>query len=342
MGKRLTIILLVLMMTFSLWIAILPVNSEGNTVLSFSPAHSSAPFPWSVTLNVTVSDVVNLNGWQIKVVFNPAVLACSDVTVPDDNMFGPLSGTSGLYVVFDNTVGYAKAFIALMGTQVVSGSGTLCQITFSVLQPGVSAVSFANVDVRIGGTSLFDANVNQMPFRTLNGNVQVGASGFQSYTFSCIRRGIAYNVGLFTNSTVSNFNYNEIADTVTFFLSGVDGTVGSCTGSIPLAMMNGTLSILVDGIAINFSRSQDSLNSYLCFFFGQSTVRVDVLTTMLGDLNGDRKTDMRDLAIVAKAFGSRPGSSRWNPIADTNGDGIVDMKDVSFVAKNFGRTYLPN
>jgi hypothetical protein len=338
-GKRVTIVLLVLMMTFSPWIVVLPVNSGGNAVLSFSPAQSSTAFPLPVTLNVTVSNVVNLNGWQIKVVFNPAMLACSDVVVPLDNMLGPLSGTSGLYVMFDNTVGYVKAFVALDGTQVVSGSGTLCQITFSVLQAGMSAVTFADVGVRIGGTALFDANVDRIPFSTLNGNVQVGGSGFQSYTFSCMKEGIAYDVGLFTNSTVSSFSYNETANTATFFLSGLGGTVGSCTGSIPLAMMNGTLVILVNSSATYSSQSKDSLNEYLCFSYGQSNVRVEVLATIPGDLNGDRKTDMRDLAMVAKAFGGRAGSPRWNPIADTNGDGVIDMKDASFVAKNFGRTY---
>jgi len=62
------------------------------------------------------------------------------------------------------------------------------------------------------------------------------------------------------------------------------------------------------------------------------------------DLNGDGKTDMKDVAIVAKAFGSQPGYPNWNPIADITGpeylvpDGKVDMRDVSLVAKHFGET----
>lgn len=341
--RRVIIILLVFMMTFSPWVVILPANSVENAVLSFSPAQSTVTFPQPITLNVTVSNAVNVNAWQIKVVFNPAVLVYSNMTIPDDNLLGPPAGwLSGLYVIFDNTMGYVRAFLGLDGTQVVNGSGTLCQIIFNVSQPGMSAVTFADVGVRFGGTSLFDSNVNLISLSTLDGNVQVSGIGFQSYTFSSVKKGVTYNVGLFTNSTVSYYSYDETADIATFFLSGPDGTVGSCTASIPIGMMNGTLATLVKGSATYFSQSRDSLNRYLSFSYGQGIVRVDILITIHGDLNGDRKVDMRDLAIVARAFGSMPGSPRWNPIADIDGNGNIDMKDVSFVAKNFGRTYQPS
>jgi uncharacterized protein (DUF2141 family) len=58
---------------------------------------------------------------------------------------------------------------------------------------------------------------------------------------------------------------------------------------------------------------------------------------ILGDVNGDGKVDMRDLGIVAKAFGSTPLDPRWNPAADLNGDGVVNMVDIGIVAINFGK-----
>ena len=60
---------------------------------------------------------------------------------------------------------------------------------------------------------------------------------------------------------------------------------------------------------------------------------------MLGDINGDNKVDMRDLSIVALAFGSYLGDSRWNPEADINGDNKINMKDLVIICKNFGETY---
>jgi hypothetical protein len=66
--------------------------------------------------------------------------------------------------------------------------------------------------------------------------------------------------------------------------------------------------------------------------FHSLTVRI------VGDLNGDGKVDILDIATVAKAFGSFPGDSRWNPIADVNRDGKVDILDIAMVATNFGKT----
>jgi len=57
-----------------------------------------------------------------------------------------------------------------------------------------------------------------------------------------------------------------------------------------------------------------------------------------GDINGDGKVDIRDVAVVASAFGSFPDHPRWNPDADLNKDGVVNIRDVAIVCGNFGRT----
>jgi hypothetical protein len=66
---------------------------------------------------------------------------------------------------------------------------------------------------------------------------------------------------------------------------------------------------------------------------GRSTT---FLISLLGDLNGDGKVDVRDVAIVVLAFGSYPGHSRWSPRADVNKDGKVNVKDVALVSRAFG------
>jgi len=69
-----------------------------------------------------------------------------------------------------------------------------------------------------------------------------------------------------------------------------------------------------------------------------SLTRTIAISSLIGDLNGDGKVDMRDIAIVAKAFNTIPGDQNWNPIADLNGDGRVDMKDIAIVAKAYNPT----
>jgi tungstate transport system substrate-binding protein len=54
------------------------------------------------------------------------------------------------------------------------------------------------------------------------------------------------------------------------------------------------------------------------------------------DLNFDFKVDIKDIAIVAKAFGTTPSIPGWNPDADINNDGRVDIRDIALVARKFG------
>jgi hypothetical protein len=69
-----------------------------------------------------------------------------------------------------------------------------------------------------------------------------------------------------------------------------------------------------------------------------------IVIAIVGDLTGptfgvpDGKVDARDIAFVAKAFGTYEGKSRWNPNADINNDGKVDAKDLAVPCKNFGKT----
>jgi hypothetical protein len=64
----------------------------------------------------------------------------------------------------------------------------------------------------------------------------------------------------------------------------------------------------------------------------------DVIKVIFPDLNNDRKVDLRDLAIVVKAFSTKPGDKRWNPVADINKDNRVDIRDLALVINNLGAT----
>jgi hypothetical protein len=56
-----------------------------------------------------------------------------------------------------------------------------------------------------------------------------------------------------------------------------------------------------------------------------------------GDVNGDKKVDLKDVYAVAKAYGSFPGHPKWNPVCDINNDNKVDLKDYYIVCKNYGK-----
>lgn len=55
-----------------------------------------------------------------------------------------------------------------------------------------------------------------------------------------------------------------------------------------------------------------------------------------GDVNGDGRVDLKDIALVARHFGSTPGQPTWDARCDLNGDGQINMLDLAILARHFG------
>ncbi len=64
-----------------------------------------------------------------------------------------------------------------------------------------------------------------------------------------------------------------------------------------------------------------------------------VKVTIVGDVNGDDKVDMKDIGTIARAFMTYPGVPFWNPNGDLIDDHKIDMKDIGTIAKHFGEHY---
>jgi len=89
-------------------------------------------------------------------------------------------------------------------------------------------------------------------------------------------------------------------------------------------------------------KAETSLIQYEYNITNNMLIDGTVKIRVLGDVNGDGKTEAKDIALVAKAFGSYPGHPRWNPDADVTSvkylvpDGYVDVRDLALICKNFG------
>jgi hypothetical protein len=88
-------------------------------------------------------------------------------------------------------------------------------------------------------------------------------------------------------------------------------------------------------------RAEASLVPYEYNVTNNVYVDGEVDVRIVGDVNGDGKVDITDVAIVSGAFGSYPGHPRWNPACDLNRDGRVDITDVATVSANYGQTCPP-
>jgi hypothetical protein len=158
--------------------------------------------------------------------------------------------------------------------------------------------------------------------------------------------------GWIINVTVTAGNVGQVAESfnvTAFYDANPIGTV-SIINLAPNATINEVFSLNTSGLTLyhNYTISaQASIVPYEINTTNNVFVDGYILVKLLGDVNGDGKVDIKDIALVAKSFGAvgpnyfypgSPPSPNWNPDADLNGDNKIDIKDIVIVALNFGKT----
>jgi hypothetical protein len=64
-----------------------------------------------------------------------------------------------------------------------------------------------------------------------------------------------------------------------------------------------------------------------------------VTTNLRADVNIDGKVGLRDLVLLANAYGSVPGDPNWNPNADIDFNGVVGLNDLVIMAQEYGNHF---
>ena len=95
--------------------------------------------------------------------------------------------------------------------------------------------------------------------------------------FSTFNVAAGVDVQVVSNSTVSGFQFNGTA--ILFNVSGVNGTTGFCNVRVPTALLNGTLTVFVNGTQVQYSLLPISNGTqiYLYFTYGHSTEQVTIM-----------------------------------------------------------------
>jgi parallel beta-helix repeat protein len=85
------------------------------------------------------------------------------------------------------------------------------------------------------------------------------------------------DVQVVSNSTVSDFKFNGTA--ILFNVSGPNGSTGFCNAQVPTSVLNGTLTIFVNGTQVQYSilPSSNSSISYLYFTYGHPTEQIIIV-----------------------------------------------------------------
>jgi hypothetical protein len=132
---------------------------ENKATLYITPQNVKGAVGQLITVNISISNVGDLYGWQIRLEWNPQILDFSSVSEGD---FLKKHGQTFFSQVVNET-GYLILDCTLVGDSPgVSGSGTLATVEFYVKEAGTS-------QLRLSETVLVNSSEDLIPHTTKNG-----------------------------------------------------------------------------------------------------------------------------------------------------------------------------
>jgi hypothetical protein len=143
--------------------------SFADAVVSIQPVSTTTAPDGTATLDVDISGVTDLYGFQFDVDFGAATVSATSETE------GGFLATGGTTFFIPGTIDNASGSVTdtadtLIGAiSGVDGSGTLAQFVFTGLAPGTTSVDLANV-------TLLDPDFNSIPFTTKDASIKVESS----------------------------------------------------------------------------------------------------------------------------------------------------------------------
>ncbi|MBN1245074.1 hypothetical protein JXA31_05730 [Candidatus Bathyarchaeota archaeon] len=165
-AKTLLFILIAALLTISLIQSAFP-QSFSNTTVAVNPEAISAILDGTITVNITISNVQNLYGLDVTLLWNPSVLTVQNIDIrlgvesfPDGVLH---EATSADIFIQENTVDQENGEYHLVATSVApapsfSGSGNIASLTFNVTSIGQSELILITelADYNPSGSNLID------------------------------------------------------------------------------------------------------------------------------------------------------------------------------------------
>ncbi|MHA2315956.1 MAG: cohesin domain-containing protein [Candidatus Hermodarchaeia archaeon] len=237
-------------------------------------------------INVTISNVtadLKLIGVEFKLRYNVTLLSVVNVT-EGPFMKDPSWAFNGTYFLGPKIKeDYVLVGILLMPHEVVGnytafpeGSGTLATITFNVIMGAPSSCDLQLVDTKLSNTQM--EPISHSP---LHGYYEFALS--RTIHHIIVWDAVPYDVVTKSNSTVSPVELDQPHRLLSFNIAGPDGTIGFCNITIPKNLLDAPDTnywlILVDGMMVFPTMSDNATHSSLYFAYSHSIHRVHILGT---------------------------------------------------------------
>jgi len=335
---------------------------KGSVAMYISPQDSLFESPSTTngtwfTINVRIASATAVAMWQAEILYKKALLYTTpaNITYAADHLFplGKYTPFTPTVDSFNTTHNYIlHSAISLPYQEYNATDAGLTTIKFQIIRiPGPGEVFYSLVYFTVtpetpgifGSYTLdYDLNENDITLKdgyyenrcTLQRDVAVvDASPFKTV----VGQGFSSSI----NITVEN--QGNLTETLNIAVYA-NATVISTLTNITLTSGNSTT------ITVFWNTSGYVKGIYIIWAYvtpvpyeidtsDNNCTDGTILVTIPGDVNGDKKVDGKDIAIIAKAFGKRKGQPGYVPNADVNCDGQIDGKDIAIASKNFGKRW---
>ena len=345
MFKKHVLIILILALPFLIIINPQLHIAQTSTVANvyIDPPEVEKTMNETFTINVDVADVSNLGGWGLLLYYKSKVL---NATVWEEGPF--LKDVRGTFTLtgewndhYNQTHGRLWLVCVLLGTGPgANGSGTLASITFKAKGPGYSPLSLRPEPGE--QTILFDStphNPQDIPHTTTGGSVTVIGHNIAVVDIQ-LSKTITNDTMVEINVTAANLGTYPASFNVTIYYDSTEIETQTVTDLLPTASQ--MLDFTWDTTPV--PKGNYTISAVTDILPGETDPDDNTLIdgwikeTIRGDVNGDSKVDIRDITIVAMAFGTEPGDPNWTDNGDLDNNNIINIRDITTVAMEFGKS----
>lgn len=276
------------------------LDADASATLSVEPDNVAVSDGDSFSLDVTVDGTGATLGAEIDLTFDPAVVNVTSLTNGGCLEFDLVDS-------FDN----AEGTIEFDATSISGGcmTGTILTINMTAVALGATSVEIEDTTILANGDGE-EIDVLESPsLVNVSNNGVLDGSGASALDLQ----------GRANESGISIQAINAFGETFTTF--------SGSTGEYDLSLAPGTYNITVNR---DLYLGAERLGVVVP---ANGSVSIPSVTLLAGDINGDEKINIFDIAVIAGQYGQDVPPA--DPRADVNGDGTVNIFDVALAAGNY-------
>ena len=281
-----------------------PITPLPVVQVSVSPQTQSVESGREASAEIWVEGVENLAGYELVLSFAEHVRVKDDDPATEGTQITVGSILPNGFVAaneVDNTARQIRVAVAQIGGESATGGGSLAVITFESISPGIANLTLSELE-------LLNDEATAFPFEAQDGEITVIAN--PTVVGLCKLQGRADSTGCKI----------EIGDR---------SATTNAQGQFELAVLSGEYQATAS--MQGYLSSETVVNAAP----PGASVELPMVTLRAGDLDGDGRVRINDLAIIGWVFGEQCPSLS-DPRADVNGDCLVDLRDLVLTAVNYG------